>query len=98
MGPSFTVNPAAVASTATIVDISCSRALVSRGPALVDLSCESFACTHGCRDMWTFAGKEAADILATTEVITTHVSHSYNREVGEGVDEGNKGRRVYIPK
>lgn len=63
MGPSFTVNPAAVASTDIMVDISWSRALVSRAPALVDLSCESFACTHGCRDMWTFAGKEVADIL-----------------------------------
>lgn len=76
MGPSLTVNPAAVASTAIMVDISCNKALVSRAPALVDLSCESFACTHGCRDMWTVAGKEVADILATTEAITTRISNS----------------------
>lgn len=47
--------------------------------------------------MWTFAGKDVADILATTEMITSYVSHRCNREVGAGLMEKAQEEGVYIP-
>lgn len=47
--------------------------------------------------MWTFAGKDVADILATTKVITSYVSHRCNREVGGWLMEKARGGGVYTP-
>jgi hypothetical protein len=64
VGPLVVTKPTAVASTATMVAISCSRVFVSLELVLLDLSCESLACTHGCRDTWTFVGREVVAIMA----------------------------------
>lgn len=61
------LNPSANASTARMEEISCTRALVSRGFAVWERSWESFAWRQGWVEMWMFWGWDIIGIWNIVE-------------------------------